>query len=132
MQPLQICIGPIIRIGRESWCLPYAGFFRYRPNNQARDPASFPLPDAPARGQWLCSQDAASVSGVKLGGDIQQEQHQLREDENAGLYMNIRGLYPRNNKTKVAYLSDLATESKAPFLAITESHLSADVLSAEI
>ena len=27
MQPLQICIGPIIRIGLESWCLPYAGFF---------------------------------------------------------------------------------------------------------
>ena len=27
MQPLQICIGPIIRIGQESWCLPYAGFF---------------------------------------------------------------------------------------------------------
>ena len=29
MQPLQICIGPIIRIGRESWCLPYAGFLFY-------------------------------------------------------------------------------------------------------
>ena len=28
MQPLQICIGPTIRIGRESWCLPYAGFFK--------------------------------------------------------------------------------------------------------
>ena len=27
MQPLQICIGSTIRIGRESWCLPYAGFF---------------------------------------------------------------------------------------------------------
>ena len=27
MLPLQICIGPTIRIGRESWCLPYAGFF---------------------------------------------------------------------------------------------------------
>ena len=26
MQPLQISIGPTIRIGRESWCLPYAGF----------------------------------------------------------------------------------------------------------
>ena len=26
MQPLQICIGPTIRISRESWCLPYAGF----------------------------------------------------------------------------------------------------------
>ena len=29
MQQLPICIGPIIRIGRESWCLPYAGFFSY-------------------------------------------------------------------------------------------------------
>ena len=29
MQPLQICIGPSIRIGRESWCLPYVGFFFY-------------------------------------------------------------------------------------------------------
>ena len=27
MQPLQNCIGPTIRIGRESWCLPYGGFF---------------------------------------------------------------------------------------------------------
>ena len=26
MQPLQICIGFSIRIGRESWCLPYPGF----------------------------------------------------------------------------------------------------------
>ena len=26
-QPIQICIGSTIRIGRESWCLPYAGFF---------------------------------------------------------------------------------------------------------
>ena len=25
-QLLQNCIGPTIRIGRESWCLPYAGF----------------------------------------------------------------------------------------------------------
>ena len=25
--PLQICIGPTIRIARESWCLPYAEFF---------------------------------------------------------------------------------------------------------
>ena len=26
MQALQICIGPTIRISRESWCLPYVGF----------------------------------------------------------------------------------------------------------
>ena len=30
MRLLQICIGPTIRIGQESWCLPYAGFFPYR------------------------------------------------------------------------------------------------------
>ena len=28
MQPLQNCIGPTIRIGREIRCLPYAGFFK--------------------------------------------------------------------------------------------------------
>ena len=28
-QPLQICIGSTIRIGRESWCLPYAGFLSF-------------------------------------------------------------------------------------------------------
>ena len=27
VQPLQNCIGPTIRIGREILCLPYAGFF---------------------------------------------------------------------------------------------------------
>ena len=26
-QFLKNCIGPTIRIGRDSWCLPYAGFF---------------------------------------------------------------------------------------------------------
>ena len=34
MQPLQICIGPIIRIGRESWCLPYVGFFLLKNDNK--------------------------------------------------------------------------------------------------
>ena len=28
MQPLQNCIGPTIRIGREILCLPYAGFLQ--------------------------------------------------------------------------------------------------------
>ena len=38
MQPLQVCIGPIIRIGRESWCLPYAGFFcSSLPQSSSRD-----------------------------------------------------------------------------------------------
>ena len=36
------------------------------------------------------------------------------------------------NKTKVAYLRDLASESNAPFIAIQESHLTGEILSAEI
>ena len=36
MQPLQICIGPIIRIGWESWCLPYAGFLKFDLANKWR------------------------------------------------------------------------------------------------
>ena len=27
--PIQICIGSTIRIGQESWCLLYAGFFGF-------------------------------------------------------------------------------------------------------
>ena len=46
--------------------------------------------------------------------------------------MNIRGLYPMRNRTKVAYLKDLAAESNAPFIALTETHLSANVYSAEV
>ena len=46
--------------------------------------------------------------------------------------MNIRGLYPLRNKTKVSYLKDLAIESNAPLIAMTETHWSANVHSAEV
>ena len=46
--------------------------------------------------------------------------------------MNIRGLCPKSNRTKIAYLSDLACESNAPFIALQETHLSCEILSAEI
>ena len=36
------------------------------------------------------------------------------------------------NKTKVAYLRDLALESNTPFITVTETHLSQDILSAEV
>ena len=41
-------------------------------------------------------------------------------------------MYPKKDRTKVAYLCDLANDSNAPFMAIQESHLTADILSAEI
>ena len=46
--------------------------------------------------------------------------------------MNVRGLYPMKNRMKVAYLSDLASESNAPFISLTETQLTPDILSAEV
>ena len=46
--------------------------------------------------------------------------------------MNIRGLYPRSDKTKVAYLSQLTADDNVPFVALQETHLTPDVLGAEV
>ena len=40
-QPLQNCIGTTIRIGRESWCLPYAGFSQNRLAGMSRSHVIF-------------------------------------------------------------------------------------------
>ena len=48
------------------------------------------------------------------------------------IYVNIRGLYPKSDKSKVPYLADLAKETNAPFICITESHLNPEILDAEI
>lgn len=49
-----------------------------------------------------------------------------------GILTNIQGLYPKSNTTKIPYLKDLATESNLLFMALTESHLSDQVIDAEI
>ena len=48
------------------------------------------------------------------------------------LYWNIRGLIPSSNKTKVSYLRDLATLKNPFFIVLTETHLSAAILTAEV
>ena len=53
-------------------------------------------------------------------------------NKNGGLYCNIRGLFPRSNQTKVSYLGDLASTSNAPWIVLTETHLSPQILDAEI
>lgn len=45
---------------------------------------------------------------------------------------NARGLNPKSNQTKVPYLSELCSESQALFMCITESHLTDDILTAEV
>ena len=108
-------------------------FFRPGTDGQAGGAESNPVP-APSRDQWLSvePQGPDSVPHAQLGGATHPQQLELKSDENAGLCMNIQGLYPMSNRTKVAYLSDLAAESVAPFIALTETHLTAEILSAEI
>ena len=73
MQPLQICIGPIIRIGRESWCLPYAGFFIYillKPSLKVCYWNSITNWALSTMIQWLCPDQRprqVKISSVTLG-----------------------------------------------------------------
>ena len=56
----------------------------------------------------------------------------MKQDKNGAIYLNIRGLYPRSNRTKICYLRDLARLTSTSMIVITESHLSADVQDAEL
>lgn len=54
-------------------------------------------------------------------------------DELSGMIMlNINGLYPKSNQTKVPFLCELSKQSKPLFMFIMESHLNADILDADI
>ena len=56
----------------------------------------------------------------------------VKASKNGAIYANIRGLYPKSDKSKIPYLADLAKETNAPFICITESHLNPDILDAEV
>ena len=46
--------------------------------------------------------------------------------------MNIRGLYPKSDQSKIPYLADLASKTNAPFICLTETHLTPSILDAEV
>ena len=46
--------------------------------------------------------------------------------------LNTRGLYPKCNQNKIPMLKELASEDNSTFLALTETHLSSDIIDAEI
>ena len=56
----------------------------------------------------------------------------IKKNKNGALYLNIRGLYVHKSRNKVKHLSDLATESNAPWIALTETWLKPEILSAEV
>ena len=56
----------------------------------------------------------------------------VRKDKNGAIYLNIRGLYPKCNRTKMCYLRDLAVQSNSSMIVMTETHLTSSILDAEI
>ena len=48
------------------------------------------------------------------------------------IFGNIRGLYPKCNKTKIDQIYDISKLEGANILAITESHLSEDIKDCEV
>ena len=56
----------------------------------------------------------------------------LRRNANGALYLNIRGLYLKKNRNKSKHLKNMASKSDAPWIALTETWLKPDILSAEI
>ena len=48
------------------------------------------------------------------------------------IFLNIEGLYPRKRKDKLKQLAEIALEINVIVLAIAESHLREEVLSAEV
>ena len=52
--------------------------------------------------------------------------------EASALVLNVQGLLPGSNRGKVLQITDLATEYNSPYICITESHLTQNILDAEI
>ena len=65
-----------------------------------------------------------------MGAD--SNKFELKSDKNGAIYINIQGLFSKSKKNKVCHLRDLAIESNSPFIILTETWLTEDILDAEI
>ena len=78
--------------------------------------------------------DHESTSTFVLYGSFKPSciKKSIKADKNGSIYINIRGLYPKCNQSKIPYLSDLTSKTNAPFICLTETHLTPSVLDAEV
>ena len=83
----------------------------------------------PSAAPGLENQENLNLSHPSAPGLENQEKF---NKGNTGIFGNTQGLFPRCNQSKVPYYKDLATEHNSPFICLTESHLNAGVLDAEI
>ena len=56
----------------------------------------------------------------------------LKSTKTSAIFGNTRRLFPKTNQSKVSYYDNLAKEKGSPFICLTESHLTPQVLDAEI
>ena len=68
---------------------------------------------------------------MSLSGDIPLDNN-LLTGKSSILFGNIAGLYPSTDKVKVQHLGEIAKESKAFVIALSESHLKSHILDAEV
>ena len=57
---------------------------------------------------------------------------ELKSDSNGAIYLNIQGLFTKTKRNKVCHLRDLAKDSNSPFIVLTETWLTEEILDAEI
>ena len=121
-------------------------------NNQSGNGLFF-RPAAPRRvteedaaGGHTCTQagggEAGGQGGEQAGGSKSQPggpsqgpdpaTATVRRDKNGAIYLNIRGLYPKSNRTKLCYLRDLATMKMTSMIVISESWLTPDIQDSEL
>ena len=81
-------------------------------------PTNSQLPDV-----CSCDSSATSNSHGLEGTDVQQTDI---------ITVNIQGLYPKSNQSKVPFLKEMVQQSNAKFLTMTETHLKQEVLDSEI
>ena len=73
-----------------------------------------------------------AAQGLDVPSQPKDSSNPNKSNVTSAIFGNTQGLFPRTNQTKVPYYSDMVKELNAPFLCLTESHLHAGVLDAEI
>ena len=68
----------------------------------------------------------------KITKSINQKKNNKKEKPKKGLLLNIQGLISKQSNHKVEHLRDITKDNDHLFLGLTESHLSVNILDAEI
>ena len=134
MQSRQVKLVQSIRKKSKNWktTIPKR---RNRPEAGRTDQSSeHSCPDFTATGSTEYSPSANTTILVSASNTTKDDLITLPPVRNKDgvIYSNIRGLFPKSNQSKVPYLCDLAKTKNSPLICLTETHLTHEILDAEI